>query len=291
MTEQPSVGAVFSSGFVCILGRPNVGKSTLLNAIVGEKVSITSATPNTTRTRIQGILEGADFQAVFVDTPGIHRPKSALGARLNATASSASQDVDCCVLVVDATAPIGPGDRFIAASLPKDSVIAVNKADLSSRKEMLAQLERAARELDLPEAEYFPVSAKTGAGIPALVEHIVARLPEGPRYFPTGVVRDLNDEFFVAELVREQLLKIARDELPHSIACQVTEWNWPYIRCEVIVERESQKAIVVGKKGSVLKQVGMRAREQLPPGAYLELYVRVEKDWQRRDDMIDKFAY
>jgi GTP-binding protein Era len=281
----------FRSGFVTVVGRPNVGKSTLVNKILGTKVSITSATPNTTRTRVRGVLDGPGFQAVFVDTPGIHKPRSALGTRLNATATDSVSDVDCCVLVVDGTAKIGPGDRFIAAQLPSDSIVVVNKIDVTRASTLVEQLTRAATELGLEDAEYFPVSARTGKGIGALVDHLAARLPEGPRYYPVGMVRDVPEAFFVAELVREQLLRVAREELPHSIACRVVEWEWPYIRCEILVERDSQKAIVVGKGGSVLKAAGTAARAQLPPGAYLDLIVRVERDWQKRMDVIERLGY
>ncbi|HVB00628.1 MAG TPA: GTPase Era [Acidimicrobiales bacterium] len=281
----------FRSGFVSIVGRPNVGKSTLINQILGEKVSITSSTPNTTRTSVRGVLNGDDFQMVFVDTPGIHRPRSALGTRLNSTATQAFGDVDICILVIDAGAKIGPGDRFIAAQLPKDSVVVINKIDATRENTLIEQLTRAAQELGLDKAEYFPISAKTGKGVKGLVNYLSVNLPEGPRYYPTGMVRDVPDAFFVAELVREQLLRNAREELPHSIACRVTEWEWPYIRCEILVERESQKAIVVGRGGSVIKAAGMAARAQLPEGAYLDLIVRVERDWQKRLDIIERLGY
>jgi GTP-binding protein Era len=281
----------FRSGFVSVVGRPNVGKSSLVNKILGTKVSITSSSPNTTRTRVRGVLEGPGFQAVFVDTPGIHKPRSALGTRLNSTASEAVADVDCCLLVVDATARIGPGDRFVAARLPSDSIVVVNKIDAVKPETLISQLERAANELGLEEAEYFPVSARSGKGVGALVAHLAARLPAGPRYYPEGMVRDVPEAFFVAELVREQLLRVAREELPHSIACRVVEWEWPYIRCEILVERDSQKAIVVGRGGAVLKAAGTAARAQLPPGTYLDLIVRVERDWQKRMDVIERLGY
>lgn len=283
--------AHFRSGFVSIVGRPNVGKSTLINKILGEKVSITSSTPNTTRTRVRGVLDGPGYQAVFVDTPGIHKPRSALGTRLNSTATDSVSDVDCCLLVIDGTAKIGPGDRFIAAQLPKDTIIVVNKVDATKQSLLIEQLNRASEELGLSQAEYFPVSARTGKGVKGLVDYLAARLPEGPRYYPSGMVRDVPDAFFVAELVREQLLRNAREELPHSIACRVTEWEWPYIRCEILVERESQKAIVVGKGGSVIKAAGIAARAQLPEGVYLDLIVRVERDWQKRLDIIERLGY
>ena len=191
-------------------------------------------------------------------------------------------------LVLDATGPVGPGDRFIAEKVPRHALAIVNKIDVASREQVLTQLERAA-EFDL--AEYFPVSARTGAGLDALVDAIVSRLPEGPKYYPGVTVTDVPEAFWVAELVREQLLVVVREELPHSIACRVTEWEWPRIRCEILVERESQKGIVIGREGEVLKQVGTAVREQLPPGAYLELFVKVDKDWQRRPKALDRLGY
>jgi GTPase len=284
-------GTAQRAGLITLLGRPNVGKSTLLNQILGVKVSIAAQTPNTTRRRIHGVLNLPDAQLVFVDTPGIHKPKTAFGSRLNETARASLDGVDVVCLVVDATAPIGPGDKRIAAGLPADSIVVVNKIDAARPKETFAQLERAASELGLKDAEYFPLSAKSGLGVQALVDHLVGRLPEGPPLFPGEAASDVPETFFVAELVREQLLKTVRDELPHSIACEVTEWDWPYIRCEIFVERESQRPIVVGSKGQVLKSVGQAVRRQLPAGAYLDLHVRVERDWQRRRDLIDRLGY
>lgn len=279
------------SGFVALLGRPNVGKSTLLNRIIGSKVSITSSTPHTTRTRVRGVLDRPDSQIVFVDTPGMHKPKTALGSRINETASHTVSDVDLCVLMVEADAPIGPGDRFIAARMPAGTVVAVNKVDRADRRDVLDHLATAARDLEIEEAEYFPISALTGDGVSELVTNVISRMPIGPRYFPPGTVTDVPEAFFVAELVREQLLRHANEELPHSIACRVTEWEWPRIRCEILVERDSQKGIVIGRQGAVLKAVGTAARQQLPPGAYLELFVKVEKSWQRRPDLIQRLGY
>ena len=276
------------SGFATLVGRPNVGKSTLLNTVLGTKVAIVSDKPQTTRTQVRGVLNLPDAQLVFVDTPGIHKPRTALGERLNETATSAIGDVDVVCLVLDATGPLGKGDRFIAERVPKDALVVVNKTDAAGPREVLQQLARAG-ELDL--SEYFPVSARTGEGVAELVEAIVARLPEGPRYYPDDMVTDVPEAFWVAELVREQLLAVAREELPHSIACRVTEWEWPRIRCEILVERESQKGIVIGRNGSVLKEVGTAVREQLPDGAYLELFVKVDKDWQRRPKALDRLGY
>lgn len=282
------------SGFVTVVGRPNVGKSTLVNRILGTKVAIVSDKPQTTRTEVRGVLNRRDdrgeltAQVVFVDTPGIHRPRTELGNRLNATATGAIGDVDVVCLVIDASAPLGPGDRFVAARVPQDAVVVVNKVDAAAPEEVLAQLAKAAT-LDL--SEYFPVSARTGEGMDALVDHLVARLPEGPAYYPEDMVTDVPEAFWVAELVREQLLAVTRDELPHSIATRVTEWEWPRIRCEILVERESQKGIVIGRKGSVLKQVGIEVRKQLSDGAFLELFVKVDKDWQRRPKALERLGY
>ncbi|MEY3512590.1 MAG: hypothetical protein RL486_1255 [Actinomycetota bacterium] len=277
------------SGFVSIVGRPNVGKSTLLNAILGQKVAITSDKPQTTRSQIRGVLNRPDTQIVFVDTPGIHRPRTLLGERLNKTASEMTSGVDVVCLVVDATAPIGPGDRFVAEKVPANAIVVVNKTDIASPDDVIAQLARAAEQIDV--SAYFPVSAVTGAGVDKLVAEIVSRLPEGPLWYPDDMVTDVPEAFWVAELVREQLLAVTNDELPHSIATRVVEWEWPRIRCEILVERESQKGIVIGHKGSVLKQVGIAVREQLPEGAYLELFVKVDKDWQRKSGALDRLGF
>jgi len=275
------------SGFATIVGRPNVGKSTLLNAILGTKVSIVSDKPQTTRTQVRGVLDREDVQVVFIDTPGIHKPRTLAGERTNATASGAVGDVDVVCLVIDATAPLGRGDRFVAGRVPRDALCVVNKVDIASPTEVLSQLSLAGS-LDL--AEYFPVSATTGEGVDELVAAIVARLPEGPRYYPEGTVTDSPDAFWVAELVREQLLARMGDELPHSIACRVTELEWPRIRCEILVERESQKGMVIGRGGAVLKEVGTAVRTQLRDGAFLELFVKVDKDWQRRPAALDRLG-
>jgi GTP-binding protein Era len=299
------------SGFVAIIGRPNVGKSTLLNSIVGTKVSITSARPNTTRFGVRGVLHAAGAQAVFVDTPGLHRPRSALGGRLNERAVGTLRDVDVVVAVLDATAAVGPGDRMVLAAAVNalaapdatgGLLVAVNKLDRSRPNQLLERLVEASEAVDaladgaaaaavVEGAEYFPVSAVSGEGVDGLVEAVLARLPEGPAYFPAEMVSDLPEAIAVAELVREQLLVRAREELPHSIACVVTEWEWPRIRCEILVERESQKGIVIGVGGEVLKSVGTAVRAQLEEGAYLELFVRVEPHWQQRSESLDRLGY
>ncbi len=286
MSEQ---GDGFRSGFVTFVGRPNVGKSSLVNAICGRKVSIVSDKPQTTRHRIMGVLTRPDSQLVFVDTPGLHKPVSALGERVNATALESTEDVDVQCLVLDATQSFGRGDRWVAGKLnmPR-AVVIVNKIDVASKAQVLGMLTAAA---ELGADAYFPVSAVTGDGIGPLVDDLTGRLPEGPRYFPDDEVSDMPEEQYVAELVREQLLAVTRDELPYSIATRVTEWEWPRIRVDIVVERESQKGMVIGKGGSVLKEVGRRARAQMPEGVYLELRVKVDKDWQRRPDRVERLGY
>jgi GTP-binding protein Era len=301
---------VLRSGFVTIVGRPNVGKSTLVNRILGTKVTITSPRPNTTRRAVRGVLHRPGVQAVFVDTPGLHRPRTALGTRLNEQVADALDDIDVVVPVLDATGDIGPGDRYVlerAASTCRGHaasgatgalsrvLVVVNKVDRATKAQILERLEGAHAVLEGEGAEagveYFPVSAVSGQGIEALVDAVLARLPEGPPYFPEGMVTDVPEAFWVAELVREQLLAHVREELPHSIACRVTEWEWPRVRIEIIVERESQKGMVIGKGGMMLKDVGTAVRAQLPPGAFVELRVRVEKHWQQRPDMIERLGY
>ena len=323
------------SGFVAVVGRPNVGKSTLVNAMVGTKVAITSSRPNTTRHRILGVLHdpAADAQVVFVDTPGIHRPRSTLGSRLNETATDALNDVDVIMVIVDGTAAIGPGDRTVlersvrqvqrvtaaaarsrhndpndededddtdddAPDVPPGLIVVVNKADKANNAQVMERLIQAKAAVDaltapdgLADVEYFPVSARTGKGVDGLTAYLIARLPEGPPFFPDDVVTDTPEALWVAELVREQLLAKTREELPHAITCRVTEWEWPHIRVEIIVERDSQKAIVIGKGGEVLKAVGIAVREELPEGTYLDLHVKVERHWQNREEMLNRLGY
>jgi GTP-binding protein Era len=298
------------SGFAAILGRPNVGKSTFLNQVVGTKVSITSPSPNTTRSAIRGILTDDDIQIIFVDTPGIHRPKTTLGGRLNDTARAAADGVDVILAMIEASAAIGPGDRTVLTTLlesarrengPRPCVV-VNKMDKTGRESVAKQLMAAtdavreiAEERHLEDVaarvEYFPVSAKTGEGIVELLKYVRAAMPESPFLFPEDEVSDVPEAVWVAELVREQLVRKTKQELPHSIHCRVTEFEWPHITVEILVERESQKGMVIGKGGQLLKDVGIAARRQLPEGCFLELKVSVEPGWQKRDDMLDRFGY
>lgn len=288
-SEVPVVAEGFRSGFVAFLGRPNVGKSSLVNQLCGQKISIVSDKPQTTRHRIMGVINRSGVQLVFVDTPGLHKAVTALGERVNATALDSSQDVDVQCLVLDATKPFGGGDRWVAERLDMSkAVVIVNKTDIASRDEIMVMLAAAGA---LEAEAYFPVSALTGEGTQALVEYLSSRLPEGPMYFPLEEFSDLPEERWVAELVREQLLEVTRDELPYSIATEVVEWEGSRIRVDILVERDSQKGMVIGKGGHVLKQVGERARAQLPRGTHLELRVKVDKNWQHRADRVARLGY
>jgi len=301
----------FRSGFVTLVGRPNVGKSTLLNQLVGSKVAIVSDRPQTTRTAIRGVRTTPDDQIVFVDTPGIHKPRTPLGERTNERAVATLGEVDVVCLLVEADAPIGAGDRYVAGlvhQVPTPKLLVVNKIDRAGKPAIVEHLATAARDLGDFDA-YLPLSARTGDAIAALLGEIASRLPEGPRYYPEGTVTDQPETFVAAELVREKLLAVARDELPHSITVSVEELeDIPdrdadvddpagilRLRANISVERDSQKGIVIGRGGRVLKDAGTAARQELEAllgvRVYLETRVRVERDWQRRAHALDRLGY
>jgi GTP-binding protein Era len=301
---------VTRAGFVAVLGRPNVGKSTLVNQLVGAKVAITAASPNTTRHAIRGILSEGDTQIILVDTPGLHRPRTTLGGRLNETARAAADGVDVILAVIEANSSIGPGDRHVIETMLRQArgasgpqlIVVVNKIDRVGKTAVAEQLlaasvavEEIAASINREEAaqrvEYFPVSAKSGEGAAALLEQLTGAMPESPFLFPDEEVSDVTEAMWIAELVREQLIRKTMQELPHSIHCRVSEFEWPHVTVEILVERESQKGMVIGKGGALLKDVGIAARSQLPEGLYLELRVKVEPGWQKRDDVLDRFGY
>lgn len=285
--DQPAPG--FRSGFVTLLGRPNVGKSTLLNQLIGTKVTITSDKAQTTRHQIRGVMTRSDSQIVFVDTPGIGKPRTALGRRLNETATAAKSDVDLVCFVIDARQGYGRGDAYLAKGLdPENTVMVLNKCDGMDSARVADQLVKAS---GVDARAYFPISAFTGRGVTELGDYLCEQMPEGPMWYPSEQLSDTEDPQWVAELVREQLLRITREEVPHSIATRVTEYAPPHIRVEILVERDSQKGIVIGKGGTVLKEVGIKARRQLPEGTYLELSVKVDPNWQSDPDAIGRLGY
>jgi len=287
------------SGFVAVVGRPNVGKSTLVNALVGEKVAITSPRPQTTRRTIRGILDAEAHQIVFVDTPGLHRPRTALGARLNSVVAAALQESDATLFVIDATGKIGPGDRLIADRLlssPTPVVCALNKTDAASPDDIIEQL-AVAGEWEF--AAYVPLSALEGENLTPIVDELVALLPEGPRFFPPDMPTDQTEGFLIAEIIREKFLARLREEMPHSLAVVVDEIEvrkdgLTRIEARLIVERESQKGIVIGKGGSLIKDAGSEARVELEARlgtpVHLELRAKVEKDWQSHPAMIERLG-
>lgn len=290
------------SGFVSVVGRPNVGKSTLVNSLVGQKVAITSSRPQTTRNTIRGVVTIADedAQIVLVDTPGIHKPKTTLGERLNTLVYGSLSDADAALFVVDATKPIGPGDRLIAERLKESGVpvvLAVNKVDVVSRETIMAQLTAGS---GWNFEAYVPISARKRDGTDAVLSELVALLPPGPFFFPPDARSDQPDIFLVGEIIREKYLARLREELPHSLAVVVDTMETDpkgilRISATAVVERESQKGMAIGKGGSMIKAVGTDARLDLEHlfGAkvFLEIRVKVEKDWQRSDDLLDRLGF
>ncbi len=288
----------FRSGFVALAGRPNVGKSTILNKIIGQKITITSDKPQTTRNQLRGILTGPDYQIIWVDTPGLHRPLHHLGEQMVKTAKTALAQVDLVLWVLDADAGFKPADRKVAEILSaiEQPVFAIwNKIDLIQGE----------RELQIePEAirprEIFQVSAQSGAGIPELIRAVADQLPPGPAYYPPEMITDHPERFIIAEYIREQVLNQTEAEIPHSVAIQIEEFKkrpngQVYIEATIYVERDSQKGIIIGAKGSRLKAVGAAARveiEQLIDSpVYLNLWVKVRKNWRNNEKILQEFGY
>jgi GTP-binding protein Era len=306
-TEQP-----FRSGFACFVGRPNAGKSTLTNALVGTKVVITSDRPQTTRHVVRGIVNRPDAQLVLVDTPGLHRPRTLLGERLNDLVRTTWSEVDVVGVCFPCDQRVGPGDRFLVSELAKvrrtPKIAIATKSDLATRERMvehLAQIQAVGGELGVVWDEIVPVSATHSSQTELLTDLFVERLPEGPPLYPEGDVSDEPEQQLVAELIREAALEGVRDELPHSIAVVVEEMSLREDRpqdrplldvyANLFVERESQKSIVIGRKGARLKEVGSRARRQiealLATPVYLDLRVKLAKDWQRDPKQLRRLGF
>ena len=283
------------SGFVAVAGRPNVGKSTLVNALCGGKIAIVSDKPQTTRRRILGVANGEGYQLVLADLPGFQRPRDPLTEHMQRTVDHAFQDVEGVVLVLSARERIGAGDRFVAQrvfSLDVPVVIALNKVDRLKPGHIASQMATAARLGSF--LALHPVSAKTGDGIAALREELVALLPEGPAYFSPEQRTDLSVEAQIAELVREKALALTREEVPHAITVETEEIEDRVVRASVLVETDSQKQIVVGKGGSVIKQIGVRARPEiellLGRKIFLELQVKVRPRWRRDEALLERLG-
>jgi GTPase len=291
---------VTRAGFVALAGRPNAGKSTLVNRIVGGKVAIVSDKPQTTRREIRGIVTAADWQLVLVDLPGVQRPRDALTERMQSRVERSLEEADAVLLLLNAEQEAGPGDRFIARavrSVGLPAVIGVNKVDRLDRARTAAALAETAG-LDL-EAEVFPISALTGAGVPELVEHVVSLLPEGPFLYPPEAKSDLPERVRLAELVREQVLRRTREELPHAVEVEIDELEERddgllVVRARVWAETESQKGILVGAGGRMVKAVGTAARREIEQATgrrvHLDLNVRVRKGWRRDDGLLDRLG-
>lgn len=297
MTEEKK----FYSGFAALVGRPNVGKSTLMNALLGEKISIVSSHAQTTRNKITGVWNGDNSQVVFLDTPGMHKPQSKLGEAIRQSTIDALDEVDLIVFLCACDDPLGAGDRYIL-SLLKDRkvpvILALSKTDLIPKDAVLKKIVQYSRIYNF--AEIIPLSAKTGENLDELMKYIVKYLPEGPKYFPDDMVTDQPERNIVQEIVREKLLIRTRDEVPHAIGVYTEEFSeWEngkvYIRCTIYVERESQKRIIIGKKGSVLKAAGQEVREEIQNliGApvFLDLWVKVAKDWKNKDYILRELGY
>ena len=291
--------AATRSGFIALAGRPNVGKSTLANAIVGAKVAIVSDKPQTTRRAIRGVATGPDWQLVLIDLPGVQRPRDELTERMQRRVERELEEADGCLFVVNGEEGIGPGDRFIARLLgraPVPVVIAVNKLDRATRAQTAAALEAAAG-LEIAD-EVFPTSARTGSGIGPLTEHLVSLLPEGPFYFEPDQRSDQTEAVRLAELVREQVLRRTREEVPHAVEVQIesVDWSESLVRIvgTLLVETESQKGILIGAGGQMIKSIGISARraieQELGTHAHLELRVRVRRHWRTDPGVLDRLG-
>ena len=289
------------SGFAAIIGRPNVGKSTLLNRILGQKIAIISDKPQTTRNRITGVYTEDRGQIVFLDTPGVHKPKHKLGEYMVQTALNSLRDVDVILYVVDATAKFGPGEEFLIEQLANTDtpvILVLNKIDQLEKTALLPLIGTYSshRAFDA----VLPLSALRGENTDVLLDEIFARLPEGPQYYPEDMITDQPERLIVGEIIREKVLMLTREEIPHSLAVVVEqmkerEGGLLYVGATIFVERKSQKGIVIGREGAMLKKAGAMARRELESifgtKVYLELWVKVKEDWRRRENVIRDFGF
>lgn len=291
----------FKSGFVAIVGRPNVGKSTFMNYVLGQKIAIMSDKAQTTRNKIQGVYTNQDCQIVFLDTPGIHKPKHELGNFMVESAYSALKEVDAVLFMVNAAEKRGPGDDFIIEKLKKIKTpvfLVLNKIDLISPDELLDQVE--SYQETIPFAGIIPISVLQGNNVQELMTTLTNHLPEGPQYYPSDQITDHPEYFVVSELIREKILHLTKEEIPHSVAVTVDkmqkdEFDKVHVYANIIVERPTQKGIIIGKGGKLLKEIGVRARKDIEQllgnKVYLELWVKVEKDWRKKKSHLQDFGY
>jgi GTP-binding protein Era len=291
----------YKSGFVAIIGRPNVGKSTLMNQVIGQKIAIMSDKPQTTRNKIHGVYTTGESQIVFLDTPGIHKPQSKLGDYMVKIAESSLREVDAILFLIDVVEGIGGGDRFIIDNLKKVNtpvILVMNKIDQVQPEALLPIITKYKDLYDF--AEIVPVSAIKGNNVNTLLEQVVKYLPEGPQYYPADQVTDHPEQFVCAELIREKILHLTREEIPHSIAVGIEDMKVEdngvvHISAVIYVERDSQKGIIIGKKGALLKEVGQKARYDiealLGSKTFLELWVKVKKDWRNQERVLRDMGF
>lgn len=291
----------FKSGFVAIVGRPNVGKSTFLNYVIGQKIAIMSDKPQTTRNKIQGVLTQEDAQIIFIDTPGIHKPKHKLGDFMVKVSENALNEVDAVLFMVNAKEGYGRGDQFIIDLLKKVKTpvfLVINKIDLIHPDELLPFIETYKEKFNF--TEIIPISALQGNNVTHLLDEIKQHLPEGPQYYPSDQVTDHPERFIITELIREKALQLTREEIPHSIAVVLENMekrksNTVFIQAVIITERKTQKGILIGKQGSMLKKIGQKAREDiealLGSKVYLDLWIKVKKDWRNRQSQLYEYGF
>lgn len=290
----------FHSGFIAIVGRPNVGKSTFLNRVIGQKIAIMSDKPQTTRNKIQGVYTTKEAQIVFIDTPGIHKPQNKLGDFMMESALSALKEVDAVLFMVNATEHRGAGDNFIIDQLKnvdKPIYLLINKIDEISPDDIMPIIEQYKNALEFKDV--YPISALQGNNVPELIDTLITELPNGPQYYPADEVTDHPERFVISELIREKVLELTRQEIPHSTAVVIesikTEDSLLRIRATIIVERDGQKGIVIGKGGSMLKKIGTLARKDIENmmgnKVFLELWVKVEPHWRDKANLLNSYGY